>query len=147
MAFENGSLQSLAIKNNKDLLYSAGNYFQYRVITYNGKAWKRIHFFLSIYNWITLWYTQNIVRQLYFSKKIKIEKWKGKNELYFEPFRFSLLSKRQSIPGSVPAYSLARRMRRLVKGDWEPWQYWKPGLQEAGLETTQELWEGCKNGK
>ena len=38
MAFENGSLRSLATKNNKDLLFSAGNYIQYLVITYSGKV-------------------------------------------------------------------------------------------------------------
>ena len=53
--------------NNKDLLYSMGNYIQYLVITYNGKIGKKYRY---VNNQITLLYTwgsHNIVNQLYFS--------------------------------------------------------------------------------
>lgn len=67
--------------------------------------------------------------------------------MYFKVFRGSLLSERQSILGSVHVHSLPRRTRRLVEGDGEAGQFWKPRLQEAGLEMTQALRGGCKNGK
>ena len=35
--------------NNKDLLYSTGNYIQYLVITYNGKASEKEHIHILTY--------------------------------------------------------------------------------------------------
>ena len=60
--------------DNKDLLYSTGNYTQYFVITYNGRECpkKTICRYrdIDMYSWITLLYIRNQhnVNQLYFNK-------------------------------------------------------------------------------
>ena len=38
--------------NNKDLLYSTGNYIQYLVITYNGKECEKEHMHIPTYIYI-----------------------------------------------------------------------------------------------
>ena len=61
--------------NNKNLLYSTGNYTQYLLITYNGKESKREYTHTYIwYNWIILLYTRNNENQLYFNQELKKKK-------------------------------------------------------------------------
>ena len=43
--------------NNKDLLYSTGNYVHYLVINYNGKESEKEYTHTHTYNWVTLLYT------------------------------------------------------------------------------------------
>ena len=41
--------------NNKDLLYSTGNYTQYLVITYNGKESEKEYIYIRIYIYIYMY--------------------------------------------------------------------------------------------
>ena len=50
--------------NNKDLLYSTGNYIQYLVITYNGKESEKEYMYVYIYVYYTYIYTHNITKSL-----------------------------------------------------------------------------------
>ena len=54
--------------NNRDLLYSIGNYIQNLIITYSGKeSDKNTYIYMHRYNWIILLYTWNTLNQLHFN--------------------------------------------------------------------------------
>ena len=57
MGFKNTYIKYI---NNKDLLYSTGNYIQYPVINHNGKEYEKEYICVHIYDiWINFLYTRN----------------------------------------------------------------------------------------